>query len=172
MPQKLVVRTLFHGNNGRGIRSVLIDGEPWFFCSDLVKACGCDSTQIIKDNILNEDLIELTFKTSAQNTYNELLINEPGFYEFVLCVAPDNVDNQEVENFKDFLLDEVIPSIRRNGFFKMRSSMSYADVLRAMADYEEEKVKRIQEWNKACDGTVVNAIISSTNRLTEIEEKA
>ena len=143
MPQKLVVRTLFHGNNGRGIRSVLIDGEPWFFCSDLVKACGCDSTQIIKDNILNEDLIELTFKTSAQNTYNELLINEPGFYEFVLCVAPDNVDNQEVENFKDFLLDEVIPSIRRNGFFKMRSSMSYADALRAIADYEDAKAKRI-----------------------------
>lgn len=165
MPQKLVVRTLFHGNNGRGIRSVLIDGEPWFFCSDLVKACGCDSTQIIKDNILNEDLIELTFKTSDQNTYNELLINEPGFYEFVLCVAPDNVDNQEVENFKDFLLDEVIPSIRRNGFFKMRSSMSYADALRAMADYEDAKAKRIQEWNESVDVTVVNAALSQNDRV-------
>lgn len=171
MSQKLVVRTLFNGNNERGIRSVLIDGEPWFFCSDLAKACGFNSTQIFKDNISDQDLIELTFK-SDHNTYNELLINEPGFYEFILCVAPDNIDHQEVENFKDFLLEEVIPSIRRNGFYKTQTSTSYADALRALADYEEEKAKRIQEWNKALDGTVVNATISSTNRLTEIEENA
>lgn len=165
MSQKLVVRTMFNNNNGNGIRSVLIDGEPWFFCSDLVRAYGYNSAQIIKDNISNKDLIEVTFNTSAQNTYDELLINEPGFYEFVLCVAPDNVDNQEVENLKDFLLDEVIPSIRRNGFFKMRSSMSYADALRAIADYEDAKAKRIQEWNESVDGTVVNAALSQNDRV-------
>ena len=70
-----------------------------------------------------------------------------------------------MENLKDFLLDEVIPSIRRNGFFKMRSSMSYADALRAIADYEDAKAKRIQEWNESVDGTVVNAALSQNDRV-------
>ena len=172
MSQKLVVRTMFNNNNGNGIRSVLIDGEPWFFCSDLVRAYGYNSAQIIKDNISNKDLIEVTFNTSAQNTYDELLINEPGFYEFVLCVEPNSVNNQAVEDFKDFLIDEVLPSIRRHGVYKIQPSMSYPDALRELADYEEAKSKRIKEWIGALDGVVVNATLSSTNRLTEIEENA
>lgn len=94
------------------IRTVDIDGEIWFVGADVAKTLGykrpseairqhCKEKGTVKDRILTDG--------GPQET---LLINEPNVYRLTVKSKLESA-----EKFEEWLFDEVIPSIRKKGFY-------------------------------------------------------
>ncbi|AUC81690.1 BRO family protein [Lacinutrix sp. Bg11-31] len=94
------------------IRTVEIEGEIWFVATDVAKTLGyknapdaisrhCKPKGIVKHDSLKSD-------TGSQLT----LINEPNVYRLIIKSKLPSA-----EKFEEWLFEEVIPSIRKKGFY-------------------------------------------------------
>ena len=96
------------------IRTVLIDGEPWFVGRDVAEALGYSNTKdAISSHVDTEDRMVMQ---RSENTTFEIptrglsIINESGLYSLILS---SKLPNAKV--FKRWVTSEVIPSIRKTG---------------------------------------------------------
>lgn len=129
------------------IRTVEIDGEPWFVGKDVAQALGyADANHALIDHIDEDDRINS--KTQGQNA-PELgqrggwLINESGLYSLVLSSKLESA-----KQFKRWVTSEVIPSIRKHGAYmtpdtldKMIASPEFG--IHLLTELKEEREKRI-----------------------------
>lgn len=91
------------------IRTLNIDGEPWFVASDVCKALGIVNS---RDAVarLDEDEKGVALTDTLGGAQNLTTVNEPGLYTLVLSSR-----KPEAKAFKRWITHEVIPSIRKNG---------------------------------------------------------
>lgn len=91
------------------IRTLNIDGEPWFVASDVCKALGIANS---RDAVarLDEDEKGVALTDTLGGVQNLTTVNEPGLYALVLSSR-----KPEAKAFKRWITHEVIPSIRKNG---------------------------------------------------------
>lgn len=91
------------------IRTLNIDGEPWFVASDVCKALGIVNS---RDAVarLDEDEKGVALTDTLGGVQNLTTVNEPGLYALVLSSR-----KPEAKAFKRWITHEVIPSIRKNG---------------------------------------------------------
>lgn len=98
------------------IRTIMIDGEPWFVSADVSKALGYAKTDSMtrlvddddKKNIRSSDLEEQAYKQS----YTIGIINESGLYAAIFGSKQENA-----KKFKKWVTSEVLPQIRKNGTY-------------------------------------------------------
>ncbi len=94
------------------IRTVEIDGEPWFVGKDVATALGyVDAFGALKKHVDSED------KQNCQNdSFNTprgmTIINESGLYSLILGSKLDSA-----RRFKHWVTSEVLPSIRKTGAY-------------------------------------------------------
>ena len=97
---------------GRDVRTVLIDGEPWFVLGDLAKVLGIVDVPRLNSRLDGEvrrtHPIEDRMGRSQMNT----IVSEPGMYEVVI-----RSDKPEAVAFRRWITTEVLPSIRRTGSY-------------------------------------------------------
>ena len=77
---------LFHFQ-GRQVRTVQLDGNPWFVAVDVCETLGLDQVTRAM-NRLDEDEVRLIKVTHPQNPDKTLFmnaVNEPGLYRLILC---------------------------------------------------------------------------------------
>ncbi len=129
---------------GRQVRTVIIDGEPWFVVRD-----ACDILEIDQPvravERLDPDEVSSTHVTDAlgrqQETY---IVNEPGLYALVLGSR-----KPEAKLFKRWVTHEVIPSIRKTGAYVAPAApVSLEDLIILQAQSVKElkaKVALIEE---------------------------
>lgn len=94
------------------IRTVIIDGDPWFVGRDIANALGYVKPQnAIRNNVDKEDArIESTLTNGgAQNT---LVVNESGLYSLIFGSKLESA-----KKFKKWVTSEVLPSIRKTGSY-------------------------------------------------------
>lgn len=96
------------------IRTVDIEGEPWFVGKDVAVALGySDTSDALKKHVDVEDKKMVkpgempTLKTSNYGAY---IINESGLYSLILSSKLPSA-----REFKRWVTSEVLPSIRKNG---------------------------------------------------------
>lgn len=91
------------------IRTLNIDGEPWFVASDVCKALGIANS---RDAVarLDEDEKGVALTDTLGGVQNLTTVNEPGLYTLVLSSR-----KPEAKAFKRWITHEVIPSIRKHG---------------------------------------------------------
>lgn len=91
------------------IRTLNIDGEPWFVASDVCKALGIANS---RDAVarLDEDEKGVALTDTLGGVQNLTTVNEPGLYALVLSSR-----KPEAKAFKRWITHEVIPSIRKHG---------------------------------------------------------
>ena len=91
------------------IRTLNIDGEPWFVASDVCKALGIANN---RDAVarLDEDEKGVALTDTLGGVQNLTTVNEPGLYTLVLSSR-----KPEAKAFKRWITHEVIPSIRKHG---------------------------------------------------------
>lgn len=91
------------------IRTLNIDGEPWFVASDVCKALGIANN---RDAVarLDEDEKGVALTDTLGGVQNLTTVNEPGLYALVLSSR-----KPEAKAFKRWITHEVIPSIRKHG---------------------------------------------------------
>ncbi len=91
------------------IRTLNINGEPWFVASDVCKALGIANN---RDAVarLDEDEKGVALTDTLGGVQNLTTVNEPGLYALVLSSR-----KPEAKAFKRWITHEVIPSIRKHG---------------------------------------------------------
>lgn len=110
------------------IRTVNIDGEPWFAGVDIATALGYSNTRdAIAKHIDNEDKATVAIHDGRQKR-NITAINESGLYSLIL-----SSELPSAKAFKRWVTSEVLPSIRKNGGYIAGQETMTDDELMARA---------------------------------------
>ncbi len=134
------------------IRTVNIDGEPWFVGKDVAAALGYNNPQkAIRDHVDDEDVT--VNKTFTVNGTMATLINESGLYSLVISSKLPNA-----KRFKRWVTSEVLPSIRKNGGYIAGQETMTDDELMARALQVAQN--KIQERDKQIETMKPKAIFA------------
>ena len=150
-PEVTVFKNLVHPEFGE-LRTVEIDGEPWFVGKDVAAALGYSNTRdALSRHIDNEDKTSVVIPDSGSNYKSKTtLINESGLYSLILSSKLPSA-----KEFKHWVTSEVLPSIRKNGaYIRNQENMTPAEIvargLIAAQKSIEERDKEIALLNGRC----------------------
>lgn len=148
-PEVTVFKNLVHPEFGE-LRTVEIDGEPWFVGKDVATALGyTNSRDAIATHVFADDKGVESIDTLG-GRQKMTIINESGLYALVfgsrLKIAKE---------FKHWVTAEVLPSIRKNGaYIRNQENMTPAEIvargLIAAQKIIEEREKEIVHLNNRC----------------------
>lgn len=123
------LRIFEHDSFGK-IRTVTIDGNPWFVGKDVASALGYSNTKdALSRHVDPEDKRGSRFTTpSGEQTMT--IINESGLYSLVMSSKLPTA-----KAFKRWVTSEVLPSIRKTGQYRVPEAepVSREDYLKAAA---------------------------------------
>lgn len=91
------------------IRTLTIDGEPWFVAADVCKALELGNPSMTVER-LDADEKGISSIDTLGGKQRMAIINEPGLYSVILCSR-----KPEAKAFKRWITHEVIPAIRKYG---------------------------------------------------------
>lgn len=137
--------------NEKDIRTVVLNGEPYFVGKDVAIVLGYKNTsKAIQDNVDDEDKV-VTKVTTLGGEQNTIIINESGVYSLVFgSRLPD------AKKFKHWVTTEVLPTIRKHGAYMTEEVLEKAlmnpDFLIQLATelkIEKEKRKQLEIENGA-----------------------
>lgn len=133
---------IFENPNFGKIRTVEIDGEPWFVGKDVAEVLGYQNpSKALSDHVDEED--KLNNETlSSLGQRGGWLINESGLYSLVLSSKLPTA-----KAFKRWITSEVIPSIRKHGAYmtpdKLEDILLNPDTLITLAtELKKERAAR------------------------------
>ena len=106
--------TVFQNPDFGAVRSLTMDGDPWFVGKDVASALGYrDSVNALKAHVDVEDKRGWQI-TTPKGQQQATIINESGLYSLILSSKlPD------AKQFKRWVTSEVLPAIRKTGRFAM-----------------------------------------------------
>lgn len=128
---------IFQNNEFGNIRTVTIDGNPWFVGKDVANALGYTNPQkAVRDHVTLEDRGVNEMDTPS-GTQQMTVINESGLYSLVLGSKLESE-----KRFKHWVTSEVLPTLRKTGSYGMPQGKE----LLALAVIEAQKT--IEEKDK------------------------
>ena len=119
--------------NDIAVRTVIIDGEPWFVLADLCKVLGLANVGNVASR-LDEAGVRQTDIRSGGQMRSVTTVNEGGMYEVVI-----RSDKPEAVAFRRWLTGTVLPEIRKTGSFNAQPALQGPELL-AAAVLESQKV--------------------------------
>lgn len=96
---------------GQNVRTVVINGEPWFVLADLCAVLEISNSRMVAQR-LDEASVSQTYISSGGQQRQVTIVNESGMYEVVI-----RSDKPEAVTFRRWLTGEVLPQIRRTGSY-------------------------------------------------------
>lgn len=137
------------------IRTVNIDGEPWFVGKDVAEILGYSNPRkAVIDHVDEEDKMDgVTIRDSIGRKQIPVLINESGLYSLILSSKQPNA-----KKFKKWVTSEVLPSIRKNGGYIAGQETMTDDELMARALQVAQN--KIQERDKQIETMKPKAIFA------------
>lgn len=124
---------IFENEEFGQVRTINIDGEPWFVGKDVVKILGYkDTSDAMRRHVDDEDKLTRCFTDSGQK--RELyIINESGLYSVILSSKLPSA-----KRFKRWVTSEVLPAIRKTGIYDMDE---YSPEMKAILMHDKKLVK-------------------------------
>lgn len=101
---------IFNNPDFGEIRTIIIDGEPWFVGNDCAKALGYKNLYNGVNKNVDEEDRRVSPVGSASGIQPTTLINESGLYSLIFGSKLESA-----KRFKKWVTSEVLPSIRRTG---------------------------------------------------------
>lgn len=133
------------------IRTLTIDGEPWFVAADVCRALEIGNPSMAVER-LDDDEKGISTIDTLGGKQRMTIINEPGLYSLVLSSR-----KPEAKAFRRWVTHEVIPAIRKYGGYMTKSlleqvlenpNLIYEFARRMLA--EQQKNERLrQELDRA-----------------------
>lgn len=132
---------LFTNKEFGEIRTMKIDGEPWFVGKDVAESLGYkDTSDALKKHVMDEDKLTRCFADSGQNR-QMYVINESGLYSLIFGSKLESA-----MKFKRWVTSEVLPTLRKTGSYQMPMSTDQKIQLLAQGNVElNEKVDAINK---------------------------
>lgn len=121
---------IFNNPDFGEIRTILIDGEPWFVGNDCAKALGYKNLYNgVNKNVDKEDK-RLSPVGSTSGTQETTVINESGLYSLIF-----NSKLETAKKFKHWVTSEVLPQIRKTGAYALPQQSPSEIPLGELASY-------------------------------------
>ena len=124
------------------IRTAEIGGEPWFCLADICRPLGLKSfhckERLKEDGIVSTEVVDCAGKKNRM-----LYVNEANFYRTVF-----QSKKPEAERFSDWVVEEVLPSIRKTGSYQTRPALTPAQLIAQQAQLlveQEQRIARIED---------------------------
>ena len=100
------------------VRTITIEGEPWFVGKDVATILGYkDTSDALKKHVDAEDKLTGRFADSGQNR-EMYIINESGLYSLILSSKLP-----QAKEFKRWVTSEVLPTIRKHGAYMTKETL-------------------------------------------------
>ena len=130
---------IFKNEDFGEIRTISINGEPWFVAKDVCDILGISNPTDALNKSL-EDFERARFNLGRQGEAN--IINESAFYTLVLRSR-----KPIAKPFRIWVTNEVLPSIRKHGMYATEDLLNNPDLLIAMATElkNERKARKLAE---------------------------
>jgi hypothetical protein len=146
---------IFKNSEFGEIRTVEIDGEPWFVGKDVAEILGyANPSKALSDHVDEEDKLN-NESLSSLGQRGGWLINESGLYSLILSSKLSTA-----KKFKRWVTSEVLPSIRRTGAYGVQVPRTLKEALQ-LALEQEEKLEALQLDNSI-----------KTQQIAELQPKA
>lgn len=100
------------------IRTVQVNGEPWFVLADVCKVLEISNSRNISSR-LEPDEKGVTLVDTLGGTQQMTIINESGLYTVIL-----RSDKPQAKPFRKWVTSEVLPSIRKHGSYSVQSQFA------------------------------------------------
>ena len=131
---------IFNNAEFGSVRTIVIDGEPFFVGKDIAEVLGYSNPQkALRDHVDEED--KTVNDSFTVNGTKGILINESGLYSLML-----RSQMSKARQFKHWVTSEVLPSIRKHGMYARDELLNDPDLLIAVATQlkdEREKNERL-----------------------------
>lgn len=134
---------LFQNRMFGTVRVVEHNGKPWFVASDVARALGYENpSRDVQRHCRKVNKITQT-TDSVGPPITLLIIPESDVYRLVM-----RSNLPSAERFQDWLVEEVLPALRRRGFYGVPALPDFSDPVaaaRAWADKEEQRLLQEQK---------------------------
>lgn len=101
--------TIFKYEESKLVRTLNLNGEPWFVLRDVCEVLGLGNSRMVADR-LDEDEKGVSQIDTLGGVQNVTIISESGLYNVIL-----RSDKPEAKPFRKWVTAVVLPSIRKNG---------------------------------------------------------
>jgi len=135
---------IFKSNEFGNVRSLLIDGNPYFVAKDVSDILGYQNgSRDINRHVDDEDKLKAMVFDGKQDK-ETIVINESGLYSLVLSSKLPSA-----KKFKRWVTDEVLPTIRKHGAYMTAETLETAllnpdSMIKILTSLKEEREKRQQ----------------------------
>lgn len=107
---------IFNSEEFGEIRTVTIDGEPWFCLADICRALELGNvsqvkTRLNQDGVITNEVIDSIGRKQVAN-----FVNEPNMYRLIFQSRKESA-----ERFTDWVTTEILPAIRKTGSYQMQN---------------------------------------------------
>lgn len=132
---------IFTNNQFGQMRTVLIEGEPWFVAADVCSALEIDRTATRR---LDDDEKGVYSTHTLGGPQEASIVNEFGLYSLILGSR-----KPEAKAFKRWVTHEVLPAIRKQGYYSTLTDGQLLEVIeerrRTDNNYLADGMEQIQE---------------------------
>ena len=133
---------IFQNEEFGQIRTVTIDGEPWFVGKDVTENLGYQNGSRDINRHVDEDDRQKMMIFDGNQSKETIVINESGLYSLVLSSKLPSA-----KKFKRWVTSEVIPTIRKHGAYMtpetIKRTLSDPDfIIQLATQLKEEREKR------------------------------
>lgn len=148
---------IFNNEEFGEVRTVVIDGEPWFVGKDVAEALGyAKARNAIVAHIPEDDRKDAPIQGALGGTQNTTIINESGVYALIF-----GSKLKSARRFKRWVTSEVLPTIRKTGAYSINTPQGKELLALAVLEAQktiEEQSSQIEEMKpKAIFADAVSA---------------
>ena len=162
---------IFSNDEFGSIRTLNINGEPWFVGKDVAEVLGYSNPRKAIIDHVDEDDKGVTKCDTLGGIQNLTVINESGLYSLILSSKLPNA-----KKFKRWVTNEVLPSIRKHGVYatemtieKTLSDPDYIIQILSAFKKEKEDKEKLQIENSQQKEIIVNLNEQIENDKPKIE---
>lgn len=170
---------IFNSQEFGNVRTVTIDGEPWFVGKDVAEALGFTNPRdAISTHVFDEDKGVESIDTLG-GKQKMTVVNESGLYALIFGSRL-----KSAQRFKHWVTSEVLPEVRKTGGYqKQLSPVEMMRLQLGMIDDHESRIENLEN-NMTIDygqqqvlGETVNHTVSSilggkeSNAYKEVSKK-
>lgn len=152
------------------VRTLTINGEPWFVAADVCKALEINNVSMAISRLDDDEKNTISLTEGIPGNPNKTIVNEPGLYSLVLSSR-----KPEAKAFKRWITHEVIPDIRQYGMYATSDFLDKAlgnpdNWIRMLTEYSA--VKKENETLKLKTVEQKEVIERQNNQITLMKPKA
>lgn len=162
---------LFKHDEFGEVRTLVIDGEPWFVGKDVAEILGYSNTRkAISDRVDAEDKKDgVTICDSIGREQKPIFINESGLYSLVLSSKLP-----KAKEFKHWVTSKILPSLRKYGAYFTPEALyqslckpeNLIEILHALADEQKRNTDlSVENAQLSVKARYYDEILNSKNNV-------